>query len=232
MDHDLRTLLRAAQASPSADNSQPWCFSLRARGFSVAFDTERGGNGFFGPESPATLLAIGALAEHVRETADELGIDIQIENLVDSSTVGFPYLKVNLTQPLKEKVAKKPAVFARHTNRLPFQSRTIDRETLQSISSLQEAPARLCVINDRKQIKNISKLVSLASEIRFQIREIHLWLMESLRFSEEDIARGDGLDVNTLLLPPGGKAFLRFVSDWKRMDTFNRFGGYKLLAKE
>jgi hypothetical protein len=56
--------------------------------------------------------------------------------------------------------------------------------------------------------------------------------MESLRFSEVDVAKGDGLDINTLLLPPGGKSFLRLVSDWRRMEAFNRFGGYKLLAKE
>ena len=159
MDHDLRTLLRAAQAAPSADNSQPWCFSLGERRFSVAFDAERGENGYFGPESPATLLAVGALAEHVGETADELGIKVRIENLVDSPTVGFPYLKVQLTQPSEKKVPEKSVVFARHTNRLPFQSRAIDSETLRTVSSLHEAPARLYVTRDHEQIRKISKLV-------------------------------------------------------------------------
>jgi hypothetical protein len=232
MDDDIRILLRAARAAPSADNSQPWCFSLGERMFSVAFDSERTGDCFFGPTSPATLLAVGGLAENIRETARVLGIDVHIENLVDSPTLGFPYLKVHLRQTCKEQIPEDLAVFARHTNRFAFHSRAIDSETLRSISSLQEAPARLNVISDPDQIREISKLVTTASEIRFQIKEIHLWLIQSLRFSEDEVAKGDGLDINTLLLPPGGKMFLRLLSDWERMKTLNRFGAYKLLARE
>ena len=232
MDHDIRILLRAAQATPSADNSQPWCFSLGERMFSVAFDSERVGDCLFGPTSPATLLAVGGLVENIRETARVLGIDVQIESLIDSPTVGFPYLKVYLRQAFKEQIPEDLAVFSRHTNRFPFHSRAIDGETLRLISSLQEAPARLCLISDSDQIRKISKLVTTASEIRFQIKEIHLWLIQSLRFSEDEAAKGDGLDMNTLLLPLGGKALLRLLSDWKHMETFNRFGGYKLLARE
>ena len=232
MDHDIRILLRAARAAPSADNSQPWCFTLGERMFSVAFDSERAGDGFFGPASPATLLAVGGLVENIRETARVLGIDVHIENLADSPTVGFPYLKVHLRQAFKEQIPDDLAVFARHTNRFAFNSRAIDSETLRSISSLQEAPARLNVISDPDQIRKISKLVTTASEIRFQIKEVHLWLIQSLRFSEDEAAKGDGLDINTLLLPPGGKIFLRLISDWEHMKTLNRFGAYKLLARE
>ena len=232
MDHDIKILLRAARAAPSADNSQPWCFSLGERMFSVAFDSERAGDCFFGPTSPATLLAVGGLLENIRETARVLGIDVQIEDLIDSPTVGFPYLKVHLRQPFKEPIPEDLAVFARHTNRFAFHSHAIDSGILQLISSLQEAPARLCVISDTDQIKKISKLVTTASEIRFQIREIHLWLMRSLRFSEDEVAKGDGLDINTLSLPPGGIVLLRFLSDWKRMEAFNRFGAYKFMARE
>jgi hypothetical protein len=232
MDHDIRILLRAAQAAPSADNSQPWCFSLGERMFSVAFDSERAGDSFFGPTSPATLLAVGGLAENIRETARVLGIDVHIENLIDSPTVGFPYLKVHLRQAFKEQIPEDLAVFARHTNRFAFHPRAIDSETLRLTASLQEAPARLNVISNSGQIRKISKLVTMASEIRFQVKEIHLWLIQSLRFSEDEAAKGDGLDINTLLLPPGGKILLRLLSDWEHMKTFNRFGGYKLMARE
>jgi len=232
MDHDIRILLRAARAAPSADNSQPWCFGLGERMFSVAFDSERAGDRFFGPTSPATLLAVGGLLENIRETARVLGIDIQIESLIDSPTVGFPYLKVHLRQPFKEQIPEDLEVFDRYTNRFAFHSRAIDSGTLRLISSLQEAPARLCVISDSDQIRKISKLVTTASEIRFQIKEIHLWLMRSLRYSEDEVAKGDGLDINTLSLPPGGKMLLRFLSDWRRMEAFNRFGAYKFMARE
>lgn len=232
MDQDIRILLRAARAAPSADNSQPWCFNLGERMFSVAFDSERAGDCFFGPTSPATLLAVGGLVENIRETARVLGIDAHIENLIDSPTVGFPYLKVHVRQPFKEQIPEDLAVFARHTNRFAFHSRPIDSETLRLTASFQEAPARLLVISDSDQIRKISRLVTTASEIRFQIKEIHLWLIRSLRFSEDEVAKGDGLDINTILLPPGGKTLLRLLSDWKRMEMFNKFGAYKIMARE
>jgi hypothetical protein len=232
MDHDIDILLRAARAAPSADNSQPWCFVPGERMFSVAFDTERAGDGFLGPTSPATLIAIGALQENIRATARALDIDVHIENLLGSPPIGFPYLKVHLKQAPRQEIRENPLVFTRHTNRFRFHSRAIDSATLQSIASMQETPARLRVISDPDQRRHVAGLMSTASELRFQIKNVHLWLIDSLRFTEKAIATGAGLDVNTLLLPPGGKAFLRFASDWKRMQLFNRLGGYKLLARE
>ena len=37
--------------------------------------------------------------------------------------------------------------------------------------------------------------------------------------------------MRTLDLPPGGKHFLRFISDWNRMKALNKLGIYHLLAK-
>jgi hypothetical protein len=74
-------------------------------------------------------------------------------------------------------------------------------------------------------------LVKQASEIRFQTREVHEWLASSLRFSQAEISRGDGLDVRTLDLPPGGGLFLRLIANWRRMSIFNRFRAYQLLAE-
>ena len=59
---------------------------------------------------------------------------------------------------------------------------------------------------------------------------MHEWLEISLRFTPEEVKTGDGLDIRTLGLPPGGGVFLRFMSNWKRMRQLNRVGAYKLLA--
>jgi hypothetical protein len=70
----------------------------------------------------------------------------------------------------------------------------------------------------------------MGSRIRFQTREVHEWLAASLRFTEEEVARGDGLDVRSLDLPPGGAAFLKFIAPWSRMEALNRIGAYKAMA--
>jgi hypothetical protein len=76
----------------------------------------------------------------------------------------------------------------------------------------------------------MAKLVRDASAARFQTEEIHRWLGRSLRFTPAEVERGDGLDVATLMLPPGAMALLRFSLDWPRMAAMNRLGAYKLFA--
>jgi hypothetical protein len=81
------------------------------------------------------------------------------------------------------------------------------------------------------QIQEIALLIKTASEIRFQTKEVHEWLGESLRFTKEDVKKADGLDLRTLALPPGGAIFLKLISSWNRMKMLNRVGMYRLLAQ-
>jgi len=80
-------------------------------------------------------------------------------------------------------------------------------------------------------MQKIATLVRIASQVRFQTREIHEWFSASLRFTEIEVARGDGLDVATFDLPPGGRVFMRWLmSDWRNMALLNRIGGYRMMA--
>jgi len=73
-------------------------------------------------------------------------------------------------------------------------------------------------------------MIALASRVRFQTQEIHEWFGDVLRFTPEEVARGDGLDVAALEVPPGGKTLLRIIKDWRRLAILNKIGAYKLLA--
>lgn len=79
-------------------------------------------------------------------------------------------------------------------------------------------------------IQVVASMVERASRLRFRIREVHEWLVKSLRLSAAEAARGDGLDVATLDLPPGGSLLLRLISNWPRMQRLNTLGMYRLLA--
>ena len=74
-------------------------------------------------------------------------------------------------------------------------------------------------------------MTELASRVRFQTQEIHEWLGDALRFTPAEVARGDGLDVAALEVPPGGKTLLRIIKDWRRLALLNKIGAYKLLAR-
>jgi hypothetical protein len=76
----------------------------------------------------------------------------------------------------------------------------------------------------------MAALARQASEVRFQTQEVHEWLARSLRFTKQEAARADGLDLATIPLPPGGALFMRYIMEWKWMSVLNRLGAYKLMA--
>ncbi|HQT27428.1 MAG TPA: hypothetical protein PLK99_12675, partial [Burkholderiales bacterium] len=117
-------------------------------------------------------------------------------------------------------------LFTRHTSRLPFSTKPLPG----SFHGFLEDQKGLKTFEGKESLGRISELVRKASMARFRTKEIHEWFAGSLRFRKEEVERGDGLDVSTFGLPPGGRALVRFISDWNRMSALNRLGGYRLLA--
>lgn len=225
-------LSQAAHHSPSADNSQPWRLSWQNNLLTVSYDTERVANKTFAADSHATLLTMGALSENLTQAAAALniGLDwsvperfdvhnpIYFETMIESSTDS------HITAP-------PPPLLKRHTNRHPYQNKQLPASCISLLKNLTQDAARILVIEDQPDIQKIAGLVRTASEIRFQTQEIHEWLGKSLRFDTHSADEyGEGLDVNTIDLPPGGKLFLRLISEWQRMKWLNKLGAYKAMA--
>lgn len=225
----LHTLLEAGHKAASADNSQPWCFKLQQESIALCYDTARVAGKTFAPQSPATLIAMGAVLENITTAANAAGLQCQT-TLSQDFTEGH-YANITVTgTPINNahEIIHSLPLFTRHTNRHAFQ-KTPCTDTIDNAISTQDR-AQVHVFNTPEQIKSISTLVKSASEIRFQTQEVHEWLIHSLRFLESEADKGDGLDLRTLDLPPGGSLFLRFIANWQRMSRFNTIGGYKILS--
>jgi hypothetical protein len=223
----IRALIDAGRAAPSADNSQPWRFIWDGRYLRVKYDHQRVANKTFGPHEHATLLAMGALKENILQMAAFLGIDV----IQVASGTSEPYFQFefNLTGNMNTPTREHP-LFQRHTNRFPYRSDPIPSQFLESLTAMSQGQCRALIYSDRGLIKKLGAWVRIASEVRFQSRDVHEFLAHSLRFTAEETSQGDGLDVRTLPLPPGGKAFLRLIKDWDRLAVLNRFGCYKFLS--
>jgi hypothetical protein len=89
---------------------------------------------------------------------------------------------------------------------------------------------RIVVVDDVSARHALTDGVRVCAQARFCTRDLHEWLMRSLRLTPQDADRGDGLDYRTLHLPPGGRWALRFISDWRVMRLLNRVGAYKIFA--
>jgi hypothetical protein len=115
----------------------------------------------------------------------------------------------------------------RHTNRLPY--RGLPAGWQDPISDRSQA-GRAIFATDAAVVTVVGKAVQVCSAARFNCRELHEWLFASLRWSDEEAQCGDGLDVATLHLPPGGLKLMRFIAPWHRMEWFNKIGLSKLMA--
>lgn len=222
----INYLLEAARCAPSADNAQPWRLSWDGKRLAVGYDAARASNVTFAAENPATLLSVGALLENVLQAAAAAEIGLE---RVDHPASQYFRLNVSPGSLLLSACTSHP-LFSRHTNRLPFRADPLSGALSAWLASQSEGGARVQIFSGTAEMNRVAKLVALASAIRFRTREITEWLGRSLRFAPSEVASGDGLDVETLHLPPGGRGLLRLIADWRRMESFNRWGAYKLLA--
>jgi hypothetical protein len=223
----IHMLARAAHAAPSADNLQPLRFVHHER--TLTFLPRYTSGPTFPRDHPATYLAAGAALENAVQAAEAM--EVGVSAVIPSSTADH-YVAMTV-DPGERDVASRVeshGLFARHTNRHPFRPTPVDDDVLTTIAEMREADARVVLMRRRDQIDELADVTRLASEVRFRTPEIHRWFAASLRFTPTAAACGDGLDVRTFDLPPGGYQFMRYIAEWRRLENLNRIGVYRLLA--
>lgn len=221
MNDHLQEVLRVLSRTPSADNSQPWRFRVDDSSINCHSLPARD-HGLFGPLGHATLLSAGAMCESMD----------QLFGGVPEIVVSDDGWEIRQScQPLPETnglAAKR--LMDRHTNRFPHAREIVSWPGLASHPLGGQPGARAVLIADRSAIDEIGAAIRVCSAARFNCRELHEWLFSSLRWNEQEVALGDGMDIATLHLPPGGRHFMRFIAPWQRMAFLNKFGLYKLMA--
>lgn len=225
----VKQLVIAGGQAPSADNSQPWRFVWNGENLSLHLDPVRAGAGL-GLDHPANLMAMGAVIENLARAAKSLGFPPDILRL-GSGSKDKPFATITWDGPAPNSTTETdPGLVGRHTNRGAFRKNPLTPALIARLAAMTEGGLRTVVVSEASQKKHLANWVREASEMRFQTEEIHRWLGASLRFTAEEVARGDGLDVATLLLPPGAGGLLKLSLDWRRMAILNRFGAFKLFA--
>jgi len=222
-----RLLSMAANCAPSADNSQPWRMRFDGEALELAYDNARVSGLTFDQDNPATLLAMGAAIENIYQAAHAMGIPLNEE-----PPTGNCYFRVRIDSGVEYGVALATdhPLFARHTNRQRYLTKPVPGALVEWVTSQAEGDARARILTTNQDIKGLAHLVDEASAIRFQSKEMHEILGRSLRFTPEEVSSGDGLDVSTFNLPPGGRMMMRLVREWSRMAALNRLGAYRLFA--
>lgn len=227
----LRYLTEAGQRAPSADNSQPWLFVANDQELHLFIDLEKIKASCFNADHPAILLAMGAVIENILQAANWIGVEIEFDGSFnpDNGLCASFHINENIHE-LPDNAMNHP-LFTRATNRLPFINKPLPEGILDEIAAFSTASGQVLPFQNHEDINQWSKWIQTASEIRFQTPDLHEWFGQCLKFTPEEISSNEGLDVNTLGLPAIGVGFLKATQTWKRMQFFNKFGTYKLIAK-
>jgi hypothetical protein len=224
----IRQLAAVAARAPSADNCQPWMLYWDGEELAIHFVSRQPAHNVFASGSHATLLSVGALVESLDSAFAENATDAYWR-FGRPACLGQRYASVAF-EPGQSGFSRPEGVISRHTNRFAYRSDSLSSSARARLVRELAPRNRGVIISDTRQLSDLVRSARYASEARFCNRLLHEWLIGSLRFTPAEVARGDGLDVKSLGLPVGGKAFLRFTSDWRRMNALNRLGAYKLLA--
>lgn len=224
----VRKLAVVAARAPSADNTQPWMLRWNGDEVAIVFAGRDSAKSLFPVDSHATLISVGAVIENIQAVISTNGVSAEWRCPAAPET-GQPYASVTLRGASVNFVPPEGPL-QRHTNRFPFRSDALPRELLDQLGNYREGTSRISLLVDPVEKSRMARLVQVCSEARFCTEELHEWLISSLRFTPAEVARGDGLDIASLALPPGGAHFFRFIADWKRMSQINRLGLHKLMA--
>lgn len=231
-DQLIECLLEAARWAASADNMQSWRFEWDGAALRLLFLRRANSEGAFGIDSPATLLAFGGVIENLSQMAEATGCQLYDAAIFprDDDPACVYRCRVGATAPPATAGCRNHPLFQRHTNRLPYATRPLPDDAAAAMAALAEGEARCRLVVEPHEVRRWARLVRTGSELRFQNRLAHTALDASLRMTEPEAARGDGLDVATFFLPPGGKAMLSYTRSWPHMAMLNRIGLYKMFA--
>jgi len=224
---NIKEFIKIVTSAPSADNSQPWQFTVTDEKLIVQFHDRQNGHNIFGPLGHGTLISAGAIHENIKTTlsATRQGDELKAEvNKQPGWQIEVPIESIN--ESTIDDTSHR--ILGRHTNRHPYKA--IPTTHGISFASTAATNIRVTLLTDKDSIRAMTSSLRSCSEARFNDQELHEWLFSSIRWSEKEAQAGTGLDISTLHLPPGGRHFMHWMAPWERMQLLNRYGIYKILA--
>lgn len=126
-------LLRYAVLAPSGHNTQPWTFRILDEGVEVKPDYTRR-LPVADPDDRELMISIGAAITNLRIAAAHFGFESTVLYEEDGAVIALRET-CNPDEQLRQLF---PAITQRHTNRMEFERRALDPETLDRICSVVE----------------------------------------------------------------------------------------------
>jgi hypothetical protein len=180
-DKAIETLIAAAVAAPSGDNTQPWRFEVdrSSRKIAIRVDETRDPSPMNCGQRMARI-AVGAAAENILVVAEGLGWQAQLE----TPPAGVAAM-VKVTPSEAGQMDVAPVIRTRVTNRRVYDGRPVPDEVLAELAAETPADAAGVTthwIGDRDRIATIATTVANSDGVMFGLREMLDAFLSKVRF--------------------------------------------------
>ncbi|MBL4633548.1 MAG: Rv1355c family protein, partial [Kofleriaceae bacterium] len=220
----VRYLISFAIRAPSGGNAQPWKFVWRSPELHCSIDKTRAS--FLDFEGSASKLALGAAVENIVLAAANSGVRTIIQYPDDPSCECILRFEQHNNPSLPNQDIFRH-IFSRATNRNLGNKATMSSHEIDILrSAAQQAGGSVRVVTGDEDIVTIGKLLGQCDKLRFLSSRMHTELVSELRWTLEQVeSTKDGIDLETLELPPADRAILKVLSRSDIPTFLNRIGG-------
>lgn len=232
MDLRLQTILQHAIMAPSGDNCQPWKFFVKDMVIDLYNVPDRD-TSLYNLKQRASLISHGAVLENIRIAAPHVGLLSKFDLFPDSENPDYVARICFSDAEIADGISSPyfQAISERHTNREKYLPVNISDNQIKVWQELAERDGeKIWLCCQKKQIADLSRLLSLNDRLVFEVPELHRFLFEQIRWSDSDAVKtGDGLDIKTLGLNAVDKVAFHFLKHHGLVAALNKFGFSRII---
>ena len=228
----IKSLVTGAITAPSGGNMQPWLWLYKEPVLLLVLDTLRSGT-ILDFRQTSSIAALGAAAENIVLMAHSRGLEVRVRMFPDQScpnvvaAFGFhsdwnsSSSEPHIVDELREVIG------ARQTNRRLGPRQELPSEKLEAIRAAAHSVrgADLKILSSVDELARLGDILGKGDRLRLLDQKLHREMMGEMRWTEEEVARRDGISVADLGLSLIDKAGLELCRRWDALAFVRRWGG-------
>ena len=213
----IKKLLDAGRAAPSPANLQAWRVRVTDTTLELSLDEKRASS-FLDIEGYASIFALGAFAENIALTADQLGLLYQLKVTPNADTpevIAHFYFTGTKSESAEIKSDLHSFIFSRCTNRRLGDGSLVSEEKIRILTQElldSDLGLKLCAVSSGDQRPIFEKVICKGELVRFYSPMMRAQMFGEICWSDEEAERTcDRVALNTLELPAPVIGFMRFI---------------------
>lgn len=223
-------ILRDACRAPSADNTQPWKFSVKGNRIRVHNAGDQV-ESIFNYRQQVNHTSLGAAVENLRISAEEHGLGAQIRLFPDANDP-LVIAAVTLMPAARAQNELASLISTRASNRKKYHAQPVAEEKLSELASLAEEGFSRIVFVTGGEVSSVARIISAGEKLALESKSIHDFLFEHVTWTKEEDATKHGFLIDTFEFALPQKVLFKFFRNWNILRFFIPLGFPNFVAKD